>query len=272
MIFSVLLVIMGAIYIGDIMKSILAYDLPIRIFHWIFALLFVTSFFIAKVIDDDSVLYAYHMISGLMMAVLVFLRILWGFWGTTNSRFSSFELNLNLLKEYLTGILTGKAKRYFGHNPASSYAALGMFLLTFSVVGSGLLMVNRINKGLFEEFHELFANFMFLLVILHVAGVVLHQLRHHDGLVFTMFSGRKKTDEDPEPVEPKAFVAFIILAVVAGSGMFVLSQYDQRSGVLNLIGTSLQLGDEGFEEHESQMRDADEDDDEHLEHGEGDDD
>lgn len=71
----------------------LAYDLPTRIFHWCFALLFVFSFFIAKVIDDDSALYAYHMLSGILMSLLVILRVFWGFVGTRYARFSSFMLH-----------------------------------------------------------------------------------------------------------------------------------------------------------------------------------
>ena len=37
-----------------------AYDLPLRIFHWVFAALFMSSFTIGKFLDDDSAIYAYH--------------------------------------------------------------------------------------------------------------------------------------------------------------------------------------------------------------------
>ena len=69
------------------MKKSLAYDLPLRIFHWLFALLFVTAFVMGKTVDDDSSLFSYHMMAGLSTGFILTLRIVWGFIGTVYSRF-----------------------------------------------------------------------------------------------------------------------------------------------------------------------------------------
>lgn len=36
------------------MRPLLVYDWPTRIFHWLFAALFVTAFAISNLLDDDS--------------------------------------------------------------------------------------------------------------------------------------------------------------------------------------------------------------------------
>lgn len=63
--------------IGNL-KTSRAYDLPLRIFHWLFALLFLTSFSIAKLIDDESIVFVYHMLSGIMMVFIIIMRGRWG--------------------------------------------------------------------------------------------------------------------------------------------------------------------------------------------------
>ena len=47
-------------------------------------------------------------------------------------------------------------------------------------------------RELLEEVHELFANLMVLLVVVHIVGVILESRLHHENLVKSMFNGRKR--------------------------------------------------------------------------------
>ena len=109
------------------MQKVKVYDLPTRVFHLFFGVLFATSFLIGKFIDDESAIYAYHMLSGLMMVFMVILRIIWGIIGSKYAKFSSFKLNPKDLVKYFKNVLSGKTKRELGHNPASSFAAMPSF-------------------------------------------------------------------------------------------------------------------------------------------------
>lgn len=72
------------------MKTKRVYDYPTRVFHWLFALLFVIAFTIGTTVDDDSALFLFHMLAGLVLCALVLFRVIWGFVGTKHARFSGF--------------------------------------------------------------------------------------------------------------------------------------------------------------------------------------
>lgn len=231
------------------MKNQLVYDLPMRIFHWLFAGLFIAAFFIAKTIDDDSPVFSYHMLAGLLLGFTVLLRILWGFVGAKYSRFNSFALHPKDLVAYLMGILTGDKRKWPGHNPASSWAALAMFGLALGLGITGYLMASGQTEE-FEDIHELFANGFLVVVLMHVAGVVVHSLRHQDAIALSMVHGEKKdvaiTDGIPTS---RPGVAFLFAALVLIFATQLAGGFDSKTQTLNFFGTSLQLG-EG-EENES---------------------
>ncbi len=247
------------------MNRHLIYDLPTRLFHWLFAGLFVAAFLIAKTVDDESSLFSYHMLAGLLLGVVVLLRLIWGFVGTKYSRFASFALHPRDLMTYFTTILSGEKRKWTGHNPASSWAALIMFGLALGLGLTGYLMASG-HKETFEDIHELLANGFLIVVLLHVAGVVLHAMRHQDSILVTMIDGAKSGIPVPEPVKPRPMVGFVFLALVAFFGLYLRSGFDSGQRTLTFLGTTLQLGEseDGEDKHgekgERHERDHDDDD------------
>ena len=162
------------------MKKQLIYDLPTRVLHWLFAGLFLSAFCISNIFDDESPIFSYHMLIGLILVFVVVLRLIWGLFGTKYARFSGFSLNPIELLRYFQGILTGSKKRWSGHNPATSWAAIIMILLASGLGITGFLMTSGTNRDSIKDIHELLANGFIIIVIFHIAGIIIHSIRHQE--------------------------------------------------------------------------------------------
>lgn len=233
------------------MRQILVYDVPTRLFHWLFAGFFITSFAIANLVDDDSARFSLHMLSGLGMVFVVLLRLAWSAVGTRHARLGDLNLHPMHLLAYFKGMFTGGSARRLGHNPASSWAAVAMVGLALGLGTTGWLMATGGENDAIKELHELMANAFLVVVLLHVAGVAAHVLKHRDGLQATMVTGRKPAiagDDSPVRPVPLAGLAFILLT---GLFMGYLAQhYDGQARTLDLLGTPLQLGENESEDHD----------------------
>lgn len=233
------------------MRQILVYDLPTRLFHWLFAGFFITAFAISNLVDDDSARFSLHMLAGLGMVFVVLLRLAWSVLGTRHARLGDLNLNPVHLLAYLKGMVTGGSARRLGHNPASSWAAVAMIGLALGLGTTGWLMATGGENDAIKEVHELMANAFLVVVLLHVAGVAAHVLRHRDGLQATMVTGRKRAiagDDAPVRSLPLAGAAFVVL-----TGLFMgylVQQYDGRTRTLDLFGSTLQLGENESEDHD----------------------
>lgn len=239
------------------------YDLPTRLFHWIFTGLFLVSFVIAQTVDDDSPVFSYHMLSGIILSFAVILRIVWGVIGTKHAKFSGFDLNPQHLFNYFKGILSGDKRRWAGHNPASSWAAIVMMVLALASGVTGYLMTTGPNKETFEDAHELFANTFLIVAILHVLGVVLHTIRHHEMIGMSMVDGKKVDVPQTEVIaSSRSGVGLLFLALMAAFTIHLINNYNTQARTLNFLGSTWQLGEtehehgggqksqEGNEDHE----------------------
>lgn len=233
------------------MKNQLIYDLPTRLFHWIFTGLFLTAFLITKTVDDDSVVFSYHMLAGLLLGGAVALRLVWGFAGSTHALFRSFALRPRDLLTYMTGILAGDHRKWAGHNPASSWASLLMLACALGLGATGVLMATG-QKETFEDLHELLANGFFVIALSHVAGVALHTLRHRDPIGLSMIHGRKAGLPASEAIgSARPAIALLFLVLMTGFAVFLGKSFDGEKRTLALFGTTLRLGDDesGHESH-----------------------
>lgn len=256
------------------MASVRVYDLPTRVFHWLFAGLFITAFSIANLVDDESLRFPLHMLAGLGLVFVVLLRLLWSAVGTRHARLSDLALAPRQLLGYLKGVLSGGGRGepghgWAGHNPASSWAAVAMVLLALSLGATGLMMATGNERV--EDVHELLANGFLVVVLLHLAGLAIHALRHRDRLPAAMVTGSKQgLPADEAPVAARPVAAFAMLALVGLFGGYLWQHYDAQARTLDLAGVTLQLGEgEEGEEHEGRRgdmlathgdRDEDEDD------------
>lgn len=238
------------------MKKILSYDIPTRLFHWVFAALFIIIYTIAETIDDDSVTYSYHMLLGIVMALVVILRIIWGFVGSKYAKFNSFELHPKKMIEYITDIVSGKTKLFPGHNPASSWAAVLMMIFALGLAFTGIQMSQGNSKDFYEDIHEFLANAFLFTVIAHVLGIIFHTLRHKDLIALSMINGEKNVSFEQEPIKNQhPIVATVFVILVLAFGFKVFSSFDPGTRKLNLMGYSLTLGESEDENESSENSD-----------------
>jgi len=117
------------------------WDIFVRFFHWSLVLGFVVAFVTH---EDVGVVHIY---AGYVVAVLLLLRVAWGFMGSQHARFGDFVYSPQQLGHYLSCLLKGKPKRYLGHNPADGWMVV-LLLLSLSIVSYSGLKVYALEDGL----------------------------------------------------------------------------------------------------------------------------
>lgn len=228
------------------MHAPLVLDLPTRIFHWAFVLLFTAAFGIAQFVDDDAAAFGWHMVLGLTLAIAVALRVLWGFMGSRHARFRSFALHPRALAGYLRDTLLRRDRPMASHNPASSWAALVMMGCALALAATGLARAAGRGGDFAEEVHEAAATLLALTALAHVAGVAMHGLRHGDGIAWSMVHGRKQQVDASEGIGSAHVLAgLFFLLYVVGSFVVLAQGFDPRARTLQLGGTVLHLGEAG---------------------------
>lgn len=227
------------------------YDLPTRVFHWVFAGCFLTAFAIANTLDDDGSGFSYHMIAGMVMVFAVMWRIVWGIIGSPHARFTDFSLRPVELANYLKNALVGTTRFWSGHNPASSWAAIVMMLLALGLGISGYLMISSPVGESLEDVHEVLADGFIVVVLLHIAGIIMHTVKHKDPIGKSMMHGHKQHVPDTEsPVTSHTASGLVVLALSLGVGIYLLGNYTPDSRILSIAGSNLQLTEFEDEAHE----------------------
>jgi cytochrome b len=225
------------------MKSKMAYDWPIRFFHWTFVLFFLISFSIVKIFDSDGAIFPIHMLIGLTLTFAILLRIVWGFVGSTYAKFSSFPIHPRELINYLKSALTKKSIRSLSHNPASSWVALSMMVIILGLATTGILMAKDINKPFFEDIHELLVDGFVVLVFAHIGGLAWHTFKHKEWIGLSMFNGKKISDDSSIEISQTYLgVGLAYLFVIFAFGLYLFNGYSFEQKELHAFGIQLVLG------------------------------
>lgn len=192
-------------------RRILVWDAPVRVFHWLMAISFAGAYLTA---ESDKWMQV-HVSFGYTMAGLVVFRIIWGLIGTRYARFSSFVRGFRSVAHYLGSLIHGKPEHYVGHNPAGALVIIAMLVLSLVVVSAGSVTYNEVAGEWMEDIHEAAANLMLAVVMVHIAGVLVSSLVHHENLVGAMLSGYK-TGSPQEGVRRawKTVAALLLVAVL----------------------------------------------------------
>lgn len=223
------------------MKSILVWDIPTRIFHWLFAF----SFTVAFVSAEAESWVAMHVFAGLIMLGLIAYRLIWGIVGSRYARFSSFLFSPAAALRYLFATFGGKAERHVGHNPAGSWVIYLLLLLGAGISVSGLAMLSAGEQ--FGEVHETLSYGALAVVGVHVLGVIAASLLHRENLPRAMVTGRKEGEEPQSIASARPVAAVAMLALLAAFSVSYWKGWNAQAQTVKLpfIDQPLALGEQG---------------------------
>lgn len=193
------------------------WDPVVRLTHWGIACAVLLN---AVVTEGGSLT---HVSLGWLGMALLLLRVIWGGLGPSEARFSAFPPNPAAALRHLGALAIGKPPRHRSHNPAGAIMAYALWAAFGTVIVTGLVMTGGstpmqvardqaavasgdwsalIPQGessgdedtslrhTAEEIHEMAANLMLLLAVLHVAGVAVESRAQRRNLVRPMLFGK----------------------------------------------------------------------------------
>lgn len=168
------------------------WDRFVRLFHWSLVLTMATAW-----ITGDEIKFI-HEPAGYVVAGLISLRIIWVFFGPHYAQFIQFVPTPLKFLSYCRDIIRNREHRYLGHNPAGAVMVIILFFTIGATALTGFLQTTDAFFGdeFIEDLHAFLADGIIVLIGLHVGGVVLASIRHHENLVRAMWNGKKRA---PEP-------------------------------------------------------------------------
>ena len=214
----------------------LVWDLPLRLFHWLFALSIIASYVTAKLGFDWM---QWHFYLGYWTIGLLVFRILWGIFGPRHARFSSFIHNPSAIWLYLKGMFNPNSARSIGHNPVGGLMVLLMLLLVAVQAGTGLFTTDAVvwagpyNPSVSEStasflstVHDWNFNVIIGAVVLHIGAILFYAFYKKQNLVVPMLHGHLPAVMVPEHEAIKSsqlFKALVASLVAAGFVYWLLA-------------------------------------------------
>lgn len=207
------------------------WDLPLRLFHW--ALVILVSISIYTGLSGGFNEMDYHMMSGYGILALVLFRIIWGFIGTSHSRFVSF-VSMRSLLPYSRRLFTREPSSMPGHNPLGALSVLAFIAVLIIQASTGLFanddiflegplthLVSDETSDLLTTVHHINVKVLFGLLGLHLLAIALHEFYKNERLVLPMFTGKKKGFEANATKPNLVFELSIAMATFAITAGFV---------------------------------------------------
>jgi len=201
------------------------WDPVVRIGHWVLVLGFATAYL------TEGEPEWLHTWAGYAIAATVAVRIAWGLVGPRRARFADFVTGPGKVVAYLRDLVAGRAPRHLGHSPAGGAMTVALLVMlgVTAISGMGTLaaeegkgplagivaqtasegrpagLVRESDEhdaergehgdgedGAWKEIHEVSANLVLFLIVLHLGGVFLASAVHRENLARSMVTGEKR--------------------------------------------------------------------------------
>ncbi|MGD9183084.1 MAG: cytochrome b/b6 domain-containing protein [Desulfobacterales bacterium] len=208
--------------------SVLVWDLPTRLFHWLLVVLVVISFVTGKIGGNAM---QFHEWSGFTILALLLFRLAWGFIGSRESRFVTFVRSPSAVVRYAATLVRSDSTHLLGHNPLGGWSIIGMLVALFVQAATGLFAnddiitegplfdwVSKATSDWLTRVHKLNQEVIIALVAIHVLAVLFYFFFKRENLVKPMITGVKEwSGTNPQPATGRSWIAAVVagLAVLA---------------------------------------------------------
>lgn len=219
--------------------GIAVWDIWIRLFHW---LLVVSVGFSLLSGETGFLFFDWHKNVGEWVLVLLLFRLIWGFIGSSNTGLVGLIVNPMKAFSHLAQLLRGTAAQTRGHNAAGGWAVLVMLLaISFQAI-SGLFIADEdelieghfygeLSSGVSEQLlylHHLNAQFILILVAVHVVMIFFYLIRSGHNLIKPMVTGKMDWRADQKPPTVKftnSLVGLILICICFGVIGFIVGWF-----------------------------------------------
>lgn len=193
------------------------WDPVVKLIHWIVVAAVIANTLIAEEGSDA------HVWVGYTLAATLALRLIWGFVGPAEARFAAFPPSPGRALAHVRAIAAGKKTEHASHNPLGALMVYAIWSTLAVIVVTGVLMAGipgsphrdaeapaAAASGLVAhneeagetqdredgeggeeedpvvEVHEIAVNLLYVLIVLHIAGVVFETRRSGRRIVMAM--------------------------------------------------------------------------------------
>lgn len=210
--------------------TVLVWDWPARITHWGFSFSLTAALVLGFQFDPESSWFRWHIPAAYLAVWFLGVRILLGFAGSRYMRWATFFHSPRSTVRYLGSVLRGERDTAVGLNPGSAAFAAGIYACLAALIYSGF------EGDLVETWHGRLACAAVGLIGLHLAGLLLHALRHRAPTPLAMVHGRA-AGRPPEGLANTHAGAGLLLLLLSGLVLWLLvGYYDEANGVIAIPG------------------------------------
>jgi cytochrome b len=187
------------------------WDPVVKLTHWSIALAVLAN---AVFTEEGS---ANHVWVGYALAAILGLRLLWGLIGPAEARFGAFPPSPHRAVAHVGDVLAGRHTQHRSHNPLGALMVYAIWATLLVIIGTGVAMAGlptnqptlatvaieehddgaeqegrgEREEGVAEEVHEVAANLLYGLILLHIGGVIFESRRQRRNLALAMLPGHR---------------------------------------------------------------------------------
>lgn len=199
------------------------WDPVVKLTHWAIVAAVIAN---AVVTEEGS---GPHVWVGYALAAILALRLLWGLIGPAEARFTAFPPSPRRALAHLRDLGAGRSHHHASHNPLGALMVYALWTCLAAIIASGVAMAglpgtpregaegNRQvvegaalgepdeagkeregggaeeegEEGPLGEVHEAAVNLLYILIVLHIAGVVFETRRSGREVVLAMLPGNR---------------------------------------------------------------------------------